>query len=137
MPLTRRSHWPPRHRSVTDDRFLAEEAEPTVGVEFGSVTIPLGAEKVRCQLWDTSGSEAFRGITRSYYRGSAGCLLVYDVTHRPSFLNAQNWLKDVRDHAEEDAVVILVGNRVDLVDADESKRKVQADEAKKWADEQG
>lgn len=62
---------------------------------------------------------------------------MYDVTHRSSFLNAQNWLKDVREHAEEDAVVILVGNRVDLVDEDETQRKVTEKEAKKWADEQG
>lgn len=62
---------------------------------------------------------------------------MYDVTHRPSFVNAQSWLKDVRDHAEEDAVVILVGNRVDLVEEDPSKRKVKEDEAKSWAQEQG
>lgn len=148
---------------VTDDRFLAEEAEPTVGVEFGSVTIPLPTsssaveansaqqssssssssppERVKVQLWDTAGSEAFRGITRSYYRGAAGCLLVYDVTHRPSFLNAKSWLKDVRDHAEEDACIVLVGNRNDLVEAedggDEGKRKVMQEEAKKFADDEG
>ena len=34
--------------------------------------------------WDTAGTESFRSITRSYYRGAAGCLLVYDVTSRAS-----------------------------------------------------
>ena len=34
--------------------------------------------------WDTAGTESFRSITRSYYRGAAGCLLVYDVTSRQS-----------------------------------------------------
>ena len=36
--------------------------------------------------WDTAGTESFRSITRSYYRGAAGCLLVYDVTSRLSTL---------------------------------------------------
>ncbi|CAO1620745.1 unnamed protein product [Parajaminaea phylloscopi] len=146
---------------VTDDRFLAEEAEPTVGVEFGSVTIPLPnnsnstatassassntgsssaaaeQERVKVQIWDTAGSEAFRGITRSYYRGAAGCLLVYDVTHRPSFTSAKTWLRDVREHAEEDACVVLVGNRSDLVEEEPERRKVTEQEARDWAKEEG
>lgn len=141
---------------MTDDRFLAEEAEPTVGVEFGSVTIPLPLppttstkneassssspsqqERVKVQIWDTAGSEAFRGITRSYYRGAAGCLLVYDITHRPSFVSAKTWLRDVRENAEEDACIVLVGNRSDLVEDDEEQRKVTVEEASKWAQEEG
>ncbi|PWN23068.1 hypothetical protein BCV69DRAFT_280683 [Microstroma glucosiphilum] len=161
-----RLHLVPQYKRATDDRFLAEEAEPTVGVEFGSVTLPLTppqdassstggdaatstaststssssaarSPNVKIQIWDTSGSEAFRGITRSYYRGAAGCLLVYDVTHRPSFTNAKSWLKDVREHAEEDAVVVLVGNRIDLAEDDGERRRVNAEEAKEWAESEG
>nr|CDI52995.1 related to YPT31-GTP-binding protein of the rab family [Melanopsichium pennsylvanicum 4] len=72
---------------LTDDRFLIDP-DPTIGVEFGSHLIQLdNGETVKVQVWDTAGSESFRSITRSYYRGAAGALLVYDVTHRPSFLN--------------------------------------------------
>lgn len=39
---------------------------------------------MKLQCWDTAGTESFRSITRSYYRGAAGCLLVYDVTSRAS-----------------------------------------------------
>ncbi|TFK36475.1 hypothetical protein BDQ12DRAFT_667883 [Crucibulum laeve] len=55
-----------------------------LGVEFGSklITIPEEDKIVKLQCWDTAGTESFRSITRSYYRGAAGCLLVYDVTSR-------------------------------------------------------
>lgn len=100
---------------LTDQRFLANP-DPTLGVEFGSklVTIPDENKVIKLQCWDTAGQESFRAITRSYYRGAAGCLLVYDVTSRRSFENARNWLADVREHADPHVSCILVGNKVDL-----------------------
>jgi len=100
---------------LTDQRFLAN-LEPTLGVEFGSklITLPDDDTVVKLQCWDTAGQESFRSITRSYYRGAAGCLLVYDVTSRKSFLNARSWLAEVREHADPHVSCILVGNKVDL-----------------------
>ncbi|KAK7693854.1 hypothetical protein QCA50_003427 [Cerrena zonata] len=100
---------------LTDQRFLANP-DPTLGVEFGSKLITISEENkvVKLQCWDTAGTESFRSITRSYYRGAAGCLLVYDVTNRQSFINARTWLADVREHADPNLTCILVGNKVDL-----------------------
>ncbi|KAI0345405.1 ras-domain-containing protein [Trametopsis cervina] len=128
---------------LTDQRFLANP-DPTLGVEFGSklITIPEENKVVKLQCWDTAGTESFRSITRSYYRGAAGCLLVYDVTSRQSFLHARSWLKDVRDHADPHLTCILVGNKVDLCSDDTApprgrrKREVTTDEAELWAKEE-
>jgi len=100
---------------LTDQRFLVNP-DPTLGVEFGSklITLPDDNKVVKLQCWDTAGQESFRAITRSYYRGAAGCLLVYDVTSRKSFLNARSWLAEVREHADPHVSCILVGNKVDL-----------------------
>ncbi|PPQ91368.1 hypothetical protein CVT25_004135 [Psilocybe cyanescens] len=100
---------------LTDQRFLANP-DPTLGVEFGSklITIPEENKVVKLQCWDTAGQETFRAITRSYYRGAAGCLLVYDVTSRDSFEHLRTWLADVRKHADPHVSCILVGNKVDL-----------------------
>jgi Ras-related protein Rab-2A/Rab family protein len=89
---------------LTDDRFSA--TEPTLGVEFGSRVLTVGEEgkrvKVQCELpisrvrvqlmigWDTAGTESFRSITRSYFRGAAGALLVYDVMRRDSELTCKD-----------------------------------------------
>ncbi|KAJ7112558.1 P-loop containing nucleoside triphosphate hydrolase protein [Mycena epipterygia] len=102
---------------LTDQRFLVNP-DPTLGVEFGSKLITLPDTEgtvVKLQCWDTAGTESFRSITRSYYRGAAGCLLVYDVTSRRSFKNVRTWLADVRAHVNAH---IPVGNKRDLCEAD-------------------
>ncbi|KAJ4466772.1 ras-domain-containing protein [Lentinula aciculospora] len=132
---------------LTDQRFLANP-DPTLGVEFGSklVTIPEENKVVKLQCWDTAGTESFRSITRSYYRGAAGCLLVYDVTSRKSFLNTRTWLADVRQHADPHLTCILVGNKIDLCQDEpetdqtgsaKSKRQVSVEEAELYAKEEG
>ncbi|ORY27090.1 putative GTPase [Naematelia encephala] len=99
---------------LTDDRF--GDTEPTLGVEFGSRILQVGEDgrKVKVQCWDTAGTESFRSITRSYFRGAAGALLVYDVTRRDSFEHVTSWLDDLRAHADENVSVILVANKTDL-----------------------
>ncbi|RUS15221.1 P-loop containing nucleoside triphosphate hydrolase protein [Endogone sp. FLAS-F59071] len=70
-------------------------------------------------------------VTRSYYRGAAGALLVYDVSSRESFSNLNTWLADLRQLASQDLVAILVGNKVDK----EEDREVAVLEASKFAQE--
>lgn len=128
---------------LTDQRFLANP-DPTLGVEFGSklIEIPEEGKVIKLQCWDTAGTESFRSITRSYYRGAAGCLLVYDVTSRKSFKNAQSWLADVREHADPHLTCILVGNKIDLCNEEgegssNRQREVSTDEADEWARNEG
>jgi Ras-related protein Rab-2A len=113
---------------LTDQRFLSNP-DPTLGVEFGSKLIQIPEEDnkiIKLQCWDTAGTESFRSITRSYYRGAAGCLLVYDVTSRKSFLNTRTWLADVREHADPHLTCILVGNKVDLCEDQQSRSSIES-----------
>lgn len=82
---------------------------------------------------DTAGQERFRSVTRSYYRGAAGALLVYDIASRDSFNSLQNWLSDARNLASPNIVIILVGNKKDL----ESHREVSYQEASQFAKDNG
>ena len=70
---------------------------------------------------DTAGQEAFRSITRSYYRGAAGALLVYDITRRDTFNHLTTWLEDARQHSNSNMVIMLIGNKSDL----EARREVR------------
>ena len=65
----------------------------------------------------------------SYYRGAVGALLVYDISKRGSYENVQRWLKELRDHADSNIVIMLVGNKSDL----KHLRAVPTDEAKAFA----
>jgi len=84
---------------------------------------------VICSNPDTNTGN--RSVTRSYYRGAAGVILVYDITNRDSFLNMSQWLTDARALASPHLVAVLVGNKSDK----EDDREVEWAEASRWAAE--
>ncbi|KAL6529487.1 Ras-related protein ypt3 [Orobanche gracilis] len=90
------------------------ESKSTIGVEFATKSLNIDGKVTKAQIWDTAGQERYRAITSAYYRGAVGALLVYDVTRRPSFENVMRWLKELREHADPNIVVMLIGNKSDL-----------------------
>jgi Ras-related protein Rab-4B len=108
-----------------------EDPTHTIGVEFGSKLVNVNNKTVKLQIWDTAGQERFRSVTRSYYRGAAGALLVYDIANRESFNSLTNWLADARSLASPSIVIILVANKKDLDD----KREVSYQEGLQFAKE--
>ena len=85
------------------------------------------------QIWDTAGQERFRTITKSYYRGSNGIVVVYDITNRESFENVKMWMTEVDTLASADVCRLIVGNKSDLSD----KRQVSVEEGEALAREYG
>lgn len=116
----------------TDKRFMAIH-DLTIGVEFGARMITIDNKKIKLQIWDTAGQESFRSITRSYYRGAAGALLVYDITRRETFNHLTSWLEDARQHSNTHMVIMLIGNKSDL----ENRRDVMKEEGEAFAREHG
>jgi len=115
----------------TDKRFRPEH-DMTIGVEFGHRLVEIDEQKVKLQIWDTAGQEAFRSITRAYYRGATGALLVYDITRRTSFDHLAQWLADARQNAQPHMVIMLVGNKCDL-----ERREVAYEEGQWFAQQHG
>eukprot|EP00028_Trichosphaerium_sp_Am-I-7-wt_P000763 CAMPEP_0168522382 /NCGR_PEP_ID=MMETSP0405-20121227/9315_1 /TAXON_ID=498012 /ORGANISM="Trichosphaerium sp, Strain Am-I-7 wt" /LENGTH=206 /DNA_ID=CAMNT_0008543975 /DNA_START=19 /DNA_END=639 /DNA_ORIENTATION=+ len=116
----------------TDKRFQPQH-DLTIGVEFGSRTITIDNKQIKLQIWDTAGQEKFRSITRSYYRGAAGALLVYDITRRETFEHVSSWLEDCRKYSNGNIVIMLIGNKVDL----ENNRQVTYEEGEEFAKKHG
>ena len=157
---------------ITEGRFVHQH-DVTIGVEFGSRIIPVGPpasltlgindpsssqaspsskkdassqKHMKLSLWDTAGQETYKAITRSYFRGASGALLVFDITRRNTFQSVTSWLHDLRQIAEEGIVVVLVGNKADLASepttntsgrVEESKRQVTQEEAEDWCKQNG
>ncbi|KAL1356899.1 hypothetical protein HN51_008891 [Arachis hypogaea] len=111
------------------DEFLLD-SKPTIGVEFAYRNIRVKDKLIKAQIWDTAGQERFRAITSSYYRGALGAILVYDITRKSTFGNVKKWLHELREFGGEDMVVVLVGNKSDLVQS----REVEKEEAKGLAE---
>lgn len=92
---------------------------------------------MKLSLWDTAGQETYKSVTRSYFRGASGALLVFDLSRKQTFQHVTDWLNDLRQIAEPDIVVILVGNKADLTHQEENKREVTRAEAEEWARRNG
>lgn len=92
---------------------------------------------MKLSLWDTAGQETYKSVTRSYFRGASGALLVFDISRRPTFEHVTDWLNDLRQIAEPDIVVVLVGNKSDLAAGEVNKREVTKEEAEEWARKNG
>ncbi|KAG5470445.1 hypothetical protein LSCM1_01689 [Leishmania martiniquensis] len=122
------------HRFVEDT--FSEEQTQTIGIEYGAKIIDLGGAKVKLQIWDTAGQERYKSVTRSYYRGATGCIIVYDVTNRSSYESVPQWLSDVRQLAGSDVVVMLIGNKIDLAKGNNC-RLVQHNEVSLYAQQNG
>ncbi|UJR33655.1 hypothetical protein I4U23_021088 [Adineta vaga] len=114
-----------------ENKFKHDTAH-TIGAEFGSKVINVGSKNVKLQIWDTAGQERFRSVTRSYYRGASGALLIYDISNRESYNDITNWLTDVRTLASPNIVIILCGNKKDLED---DRRQVTYLEGSRFAQE--
>ena len=112
----------------TDKRFQPVH-DLTIGVEFGARMININGKQIKLQIWDTAGQESFRSITRSYYRGAAGALLVYDITRRETFSHLTRWLEEARQNASSNMVIMLVGNKGDM----DHRRTVSYEEGEKFA----
>ncbi|TXG49865.1 hypothetical protein EZV62_025740 [Acer yangbiense] len=126
------------------------ESKSTIGVEFATrtlqvcffvclffwglmVTNMVEGKTVKAQIWDTAGQERYRAITSAYYRGAVGALLVYDITKRQTFDNVQRWLRELRDHADSNIVIMMAGNKSDL----NHLRAVSAEDAQSLAEREG
>ncbi|KAK3728684.1 hypothetical protein RRG08_041868 [Elysia crispata] len=116
----------------TEKKFMAD-CPHTIGVEFGTRIIEVASQKIKLQIWDTAGQERFRAVTRSYYRGAAGALMVYDITRRSTYNHLSSWLTDARNLTNPNTVIFLIGNKCDL----DAQRDVTYEEAKQFAEENG
>ena len=101
--------------------YYDPKPKTTYGVEFEFKTMPLprSNQKVKAQIWDTSGARQFISITTTHYRFAVGAFLVYDVTNIQSFINLRDWLHQIREFADASVIIALVANKSDLVDEDD------------------
>ena len=106
----------------------------TIGLDYRVKTMKLKNNKeVKIQIWDTAGQDRFRSITKNYYKGSHGIILIYDITNRRTFENVQKWISQIREETSQNVVIYLIGNKIDM----KEERKVSSEEGKKLADELG
>ncbi|XP_019616789.1 PREDICTED: ras-related protein Rab-37-like isoform X1 [Branchiostoma belcheri] len=110
-------------------KFLSGSFSATVGIGFTNKVVNVDGAKVKLQIWDTAGQERFRSVTHAYYRDAHALLLLYDVTNKTSFDNIRAWLSEIHEYAQQDVVIMLLGNKADM----QAERVVKREEGEKLA----
>ncbi|KAK2190058.1 hypothetical protein NP493_90g01018 [Ridgeia piscesae] len=107
----------------------------TIGVDFQVKSLVVDGHLIALQLWDTAGQERFRSITKQYFRKADGIMVFYDVTSEISYKNVRNWITSIQEGIEDGTVLMLLGNKVDLLGDSEDGRVVTTKDGAKLADE--
>ncbi|KAK8101561.1 rab protein [Apiospora kogelbergensis] len=98
-----------------DDQFDPESSTATIGIDFKSKHLAVHGKAYRLNVFDTAGQERFRTLSTSYYRGAHGVILVYDISSRASFVGMEKWIDEAKQNAAPNAVLYLVGSKLDKV----------------------
>ena len=121
----------------------------TIGIEKKSLELNIDIQKdgkkekkkFNISLFDTAGQERFRSVTLNYYKGSDGIFLIYDITDKTSFDQVRTWIESINDslgrNKDQKYAIILIGNKLDLVEENPEDRKVEEEDAQKICKEFG
>mmetsp|Transcript_346 Transcript_346/g.1208 ORF Transcript_346/g.1208 Transcript_346/m.1208 type:complete len:212 (+) Transcript_346:73-708(+) len=118
-------------RRYVQDKFVASY-KSTIGLDFSVKNIKWDeTSEVVLQLWDIAGQERFRNMTRSYYKGAVGAIVVFDVTREETYLKNQAWKQDIDKkvmHNGKPIPTLLMANKCDMQVGDFMKDRTVLDE---------
>ena len=115
------------------DKSFQDVHLSTIGLDYRLKTITLKNNRtVKLQIWDTAGQDRFRAITKNYYKSANGVLLIYDISNLQTYENVKNWISQIREEANPNVIIYLVGNKIDLP---KEKRVVNIEDGEKIAEE--
>ncbi len=108
----------------------------TIGVDYTAKILTVfdtenNETKVKLQIWDTAGQEAFKSITSTYYKTTIGVIVVFDLTSYESYEHINQWINDVKEVAPKNITIILIGNKLDLTHERQVSKKEVEEYAKK------
>ena len=106
----------------------------TLSIEYHTYITSVNDFILRMQLWDTAGQEKFNSLISNYYKGTEVAIFVYSIDKEDSFKNVQRWFNNLKDNTEK-SENILLGNKKDIIDEDESQRKIDTEIAEKFAND--
>ena len=116
------------------DNTFQELHMSTIGIDYKLKNIQMeNGRTVKLQIWDTAGQDRFRSITKNYYKGANGIIVIYSVTDKKTFNNVKNWVNQIKSEVDERVTIILVANKID----DEENREVSKEEGEEIASKLG
>ena len=109
-----------------------DDYEVTIGAEFGSLFLRIENKIVKVQIWDTTGSEAYKSVTKIFFKGANAAFLIYDITSEESFKGAKEWLDELRFNSDTNTKIYLIGNKSDL----NEERKISMERGQQFVNDE-
>ena len=97
-----------------DNTFNDDGGVPTVGIDVKNKYVTIDNKKIRVLLWDTAGQERFQSLTKNFFKGAHGILLLYDLTRKDTFIKLRKWITEIHNLANNPKLVVA-GNKSDKI----------------------
>lgn len=123
------------NKLINDDFSITEPS--TTGASFLIKQLNVNNKEVHLQIWDTAGQERYRSLGPIYYRNSNAAVVVFSLVSKLSFNSMREWIDDFQNVVGTDSLIVVAGNKVDLLGEHQDDEIVSIDEAKRWAEDQG
>ncbi|CAK58803.1 unnamed protein product (macronuclear) [Paramecium tetraurelia] len=104
----------------------------TIGVDFKIKKLQVDEKNVKMQIWDTAGQEKYQTLTQNFYKGAMGILLVFALNNKDSLRDIDKWMNQIKQHASENIIKVLIGNKADI-----KERCISNEEAQSLAEKHG
>ena len=127
------------------EKNLSTQGLDHMVIKFNDLEIDINGKKetinFNITLFDTAGQERYRSVTTNFIKHADGILLIYDITSKITFDHIDAWLDSIQENLSEweksDYLIMMLGNKLDLVKEDETERKVDIEEVKNKFEDKG
>jgi small GTP-binding protein len=112
--------------------ILKNDQKPTIGIDYKTKIVVYNSKRIKLQIFDTSGQERFRTLTKNYYHGADGIIMVFDLKRNETFEELTYWMEEINKNCDKNKIsLILVGNKND---GNLEERKISQEQGKKMAE---
>ncbi len=100
-------------RGFIKEKFSTEYL-PTLGVDIYYKQLNINGRVVDLSIWDIAGQKGWEIMHKNYFKGSDGCIAVFDLTRIKTFENLKAWILRVKEYSKPDIPCTILGNKKDL-----------------------
>ena len=112
--------------------IFINDQTPTIGIDYKSKIVIYNSKKIKLKIFDTSGQERFHTLTKNYYRGADGIIMVFDLKRSETFDELTYWMEEINKNCDKNKIgLILVGNKND---GNLDERKISREQGNKIAE---
>ena len=115
---------------------FSQNSTSTIGTTFGVKELNRNNITYNLNIWDTTGQEIYRSVTKLFIQGAKIVILVYSIDRKNTFESLNFWYDSINEICGENIILAIVANKTDLFDqGDDDEEFISEEEGQKYAEE--